>query len=103
MTSREVSRGFPMLPGIQLDRHYSYRICGPARSALLSGRLAPHVLVKNVAVTASNPEDPISGYAGIPRNMTGMGEKLRQGGYRTHYTGTLGVILDMLVDVQLHP
>ena len=78
------------LPGIALDRHYSYRICGPARSALLSGRLAPHVLVKNVAVTASNPEDPISGFAGIPRNMTGMGEKVRQGGYRTHYTGTLG-------------
>lgn len=73
--------------GIQLDRHYSYRICGPARSALLSGRLAPHVLVKNVAVTASNPDDPISGYAGIPRNMTGMGEKVRRGGYRTHYTG----------------
>ena len=104
MTSREVSRCFQMLPGIQLDRHYSYRICGPARSALLSGRLAPHVLVKNVAVTASNPEDPISGYAGIPRNMTGMGEKVRQGGYRTHYTGTLGVrILDMLVEFQLHP
>jgi arylsulfatase I/J len=54
--------------------------------------MAPHVLVKNVAVTASNPDDPISGYAGIPRNMTGMGEKVRQGGYRTHYTGKLGVV-----------
>ena len=70
-----------------MDRHYSYRICGPARSALLSGRLAPHVLVKNVAVTASNPSDPVSGFAGIPRNMTGMGEKVRAGGYKTHYTG----------------
>ncbi|CAK9083026.1 Arylsulfatase B (ASB) (N-acetylgalactosamine-4-sulfatase) (G4S) [Durusdinium trenchii] len=73
--------------GVVLDRHYSYRICGPARSALLSGRLAPHVLVKNVAVTASNPEDPVSGFAGIPRNMTGMGAKVRAGGYKTHYTG----------------
>ena len=59
--------------GIVLDRHYSYRICGPARSALISGRLAPHVLVKNVAVTAQNRDDPVSGYAGIPRNMTGSG------------------------------
>mmetsp|Transcript_29342 Transcript_29342/g.68075 ORF Transcript_29342/g.68075 Transcript_29342/m.68075 type:complete len:689 (+) Transcript_29342:92-2158(+) len=73
--------------GIILDRHYSYRICGPARSALLSGRLAPHVLVKNVAVTASNRDDPVSGFAGIPRNMTGMGAKVKQGGYRTYYTG----------------
>jgi len=73
--------------GVALERHYSYRICGPARAALLSGRLAPRVLVKNVAVTASNPEDPVSGFAGIPRNMTGMGEKVRAGGYRTHYTG----------------
>ena len=72
--------------GINLDRHYSYRICGPARASLLSGRLAPHVLVKNVAVTARNEEDPASGYAGIPRNMTGMGAKVRAGGYRTHYT-----------------
>ncbi|CAE7803063.1 Arsb [Symbiodinium sp. CCMP2592] len=73
--------------GVVLDRHYSYRICGPARSALLSGRLAPHVLVKNVAVTAQNPEDPVSGFAGIPRNMTGMGAKVKAGGYKTFYTG----------------
>ena len=26
--------------GVALDRHYAYRICGPARSALLSGRQA---------------------------------------------------------------
>ncbi|CAJ1426803.1 unnamed protein product [Effrenium voratum] len=73
--------------GVALDRHYAYRICGPARSALLSGRQAPHVLVKNVAVTAQNRADPVSGYAGIPRNMTGMGVKVKEGGYRTHYTG----------------
>jgi len=73
--------------GIILDRHYSYRICGPARAALLSGRLGTHVLVKNVAVTSQSALDPVSGYAGIPRNMTGLGEKVKAGGYRTHYIG----------------
>jgi len=73
--------------GIILDRHYSYRICGPSRSALLSGRLGPHVLAMNTAVTASNPKDPVSGFAGIPRNMTGMGAKVKAGGYKTYYTG----------------
>ena len=48
-----------------------------------SNRQAPHVLVKNVAVTAQNRADPVSGYAGIPRNMTGMGVKVKEGGYRT--------------------
>eukprot|EP00413_Alexandrium_margalefii_P010937 CAMPEP_0204530748 /NCGR_PEP_ID=MMETSP0661-20131031/10787_1 /ASSEMBLY_ACC=CAM_ASM_000606 /TAXON_ID=109239 /ORGANISM="Alexandrium margalefi, Strain AMGDE01CS-322" /LENGTH=677 /DNA_ID=CAMNT_0051536853 /DNA_START=48 /DNA_END=2081 /DNA_ORIENTATION=+ len=73
--------------GVILERHYSYRICGPSRSALLSGRLGSHVLAKNVAVTAQNKDDPVSGFAGIPRNMTGMGAKVREGGYRTHYVG----------------
>mmetsp|Transcript_55934 Transcript_55934/g.142268 ORF Transcript_55934/g.142268 Transcript_55934/m.142268 type:complete len:542 (+) Transcript_55934:112-1737(+) len=73
--------------GIILDRHYSYRICGPSRSALLSGRLGAHVLAKNVAVTAQNKEDPVSGFAGIPRNMTGMGAKVKEGGYKTYYVG----------------
>jgi len=73
--------------GIILDRHYSYRICGPSRSALISGRLGAHVLAKNVAVTAQNKADPVSGFAGIPRNMTGMGSKVKEGGYKTHYVG----------------
>lgn len=73
--------------GIILDRHYSYRICGPARAALLSGRLGAHVLAKNVAVTAHDKNDPVSGFAGIPRNMTGLGAKMKAGGYKTHYVG----------------
>jgi arylsulfatase I/J len=36
---------------------------------------------------AHNPEDPVGGFAGIPRNMTGLGEVMRQGGYRTHFVG----------------
>eukprot|EP00441_Pelagodinium_beii_P033851 CAMPEP_0197639640 /NCGR_PEP_ID=MMETSP1338-20131121/14202_1 /TAXON_ID=43686 ORGANISM="Pelagodinium beii, Strain RCC1491" /NCGR_SAMPLE_ID=MMETSP1338 /ASSEMBLY_ACC=CAM_ASM_000754 /LENGTH=679 /DNA_ID=CAMNT_0043212397 /DNA_START=62 /DNA_END=2101 /DNA_ORIENTATION=- len=73
--------------GIILDRHYAYRICGPARSSLLSGRLGSHVLAKNVAVTAQNKKDPVSGFAGIPRNITGMGTKVKEGGYKTYYVG----------------
>lgn len=36
---------------------------------------------------AVNPKDPVKGFAGIPRNMTGIAEKMRKGGYRTHATG----------------
>jgi len=31
--------------------------------------------------------DPDSGFSGIPRNMTGLAEKMRAGGYRAHMTG----------------
>ena len=34
-----------------------------------------------------NPRDPVSGYAGIPRNMTGIGHKLKEAGYATHMVG----------------
>ena len=70
-----------------LDRYYAYRICGPSRSSLQSGRLAPHVAATNAPTTTANPLDPVSGYAGIPRNMTGFAEKLRAVGYRTAFTG----------------
>ena len=53
-----------------MDRHYAYSICGPARASLLSGRLAPHVLVKKVAVTARNEEDPVSGYWFLVKEFT---------------------------------
>ena len=61
--------------GVLLDRHYAYRICGPSRSSLQSGRLAVHVNTQNSAPQLYNPGDPVSGYAGIPRNMTGNGGK----------------------------
>lgn len=73
--------------GILLDRHYAFRICSPSRSSLQSGRLAVHVNIKNAGVTYYNKDDPVSGYAGIPRNMTGMAEKMRSLGYRTHMVG----------------
>lgn len=73
--------------GILLDRHYTYKICSPSRSSLQTGRLAVHVNPVNSGVTSHNPADPVSGYAGIPRNMTALAEKMRQGGYRAHAVG----------------
>lgn len=73
--------------GIILDRHYTYKICSPSRSALQTGRLPVHVNTLNTGVTSINPGDPQSGFAGIPRNMTGLARKLRDGGYRTHMVG----------------
>jgi arylsulfatase B len=34
-----------------------------------------------------NPADPVSGYAGIPRNMTGIAEHMNGAGYETHMYG----------------
>ena len=53
-----------------LNRYYAYHICSPSRSALQSGRLPVHVNTQNAAMSSVNPKDPVSGYAGIPRNMT---------------------------------
>jgi len=73
--------------GVLLDRHYAYKICAPSRSSLQSGRLAVHVNTVNKGVTVRNVSDPVSGWAGIPRNMTGLAQKMRMGGYRTHMVG----------------
>ncbi|CAE8634104.1 unnamed protein product, partial [Polarella glacialis] len=56
--------------GVLLERHYAYKICAPSRASLQSGRLAVHVNTVNTGVTVQNPADPVSGYAGVPRNMT---------------------------------
>ena len=61
--------------GIVLDRHYAGRICGPSRSSLLTGRNPIHVNVLNDGLGNYNLTDPISGFSGIPRNMTGIGGK----------------------------
>lgn len=73
--------------GVIFDRFYTYKICSPSRSSLQSGRLAQHVNALNVDPLCHNPNDPVSGYAGIPRNMTGIAEKLKQEGYRTIISG----------------
>jgi len=73
--------------GVELDRHYTYKICSPTRSSLQTGRLAVHVNDRNIPVISVNPKDPVSGFSAIPRNMTGIATKLRSGGYRTHMVG----------------
>jgi len=73
--------------GVLLERHYAYRICSPSRSSLQSGRLAVHVNSVNTGVTFWQPADNVSGFAGIPRAMTGMAQKMKKGGYCTHMVG----------------
>jgi len=73
--------------GIELDRAYSYQFCSPTRSALQSGRLPTHVNTKNLGTGVWNPADPVSGFSGIPRNMTGMATVMKRAGYATHQAG----------------
>ena len=73
--------------GLEFDQHYAYRVCTPSRSSFLSGRLPIHVNDQLIEVDYYNPRDNISGFQGIPRNMTGIAEKMREGGYATHFVG----------------
>ena len=73
--------------GIELTRAYAYRFCSPSRSSLNSGRLPVHVNMENAMPNVWNPEDPQGGFAGIPRNMTGLGTVMKAGGYATAQVG----------------
>lgn len=73
--------------GIELDQVYAYKFCAPSRSALQSGRLPTHVELSNQHMGMFNPSDPVSGFGGIPRNMTGMAQVLKAAGYATHHVG----------------
>jgi arylsulfatase I/J len=46
-----------------------------------------HVNTENAGVSTYNPKDPVSGYAGVPRNMTCIASKLSEVGYATHFVG----------------
>ena len=72
---------------MELDQHYAFRYCSPSRCSLLSGRLPIHVNDKNAPVKIYNPNDTVSGFAGIPRKMTTISEKLKSVGYATHQVG----------------
>jgi len=76
-----------MAEGVELDRFYTFNQCGPSRSALLSGRDAQHVNYKNNGAMAWNATNKVSGYGGVPPNMTLMGTKMKEAGYKTAYTG----------------
>jgi len=73
--------------GIELNNFRTFKYCSPSRSALQTGRNPIHVNVVNGATDLNNPNDPVSGWTGIPTNMTSLAEKLRSVGYRTHATG----------------
>ena len=62
--------------GLQLDHHYVYNWCSPSRSAFLSCRVPIHVN-NGSCERCYNPDDPVSGYGGIPRNMTVFVTKLK--------------------------
>jgi len=73
--------------GVELDRFYTFNQCGPSRSALLSGRNAMHVNYKNNGAMAWNSTNKVSGYGGVPPNMTLIGTKMKEAGYKTAYSG----------------
>ena len=71
-----------------LEQHYVFRFCSPSRSALHTGRNPIHVNVLNSDLAAANATlDPVSGYAGIPLNMTALPAKLATAGYETCSSG----------------
>ena len=57
--------------------------CSPSRSSFNSGRNPIHVNTGNDGLTLVNFADPVSGFAGIPRNMTCIGNKMSEAGYVT--------------------
>ena len=65
-----------------------FKLCSPSRCSLLTGRLPIHVNDDNkINPTNYNPKDPVSGFQGIPRNMTVIAEKMKEAGYATHQVG----------------
>ena len=79
--------------GVELDRHYVFQFCSPTRSAMQSGRNPIHVNTVNGPPDLSNPENADTGWAGIPRNMTGIAEHMLRAGYSTHMYGKVSVLL----------
>ena len=73
--------------GVLLDRMYGHKFCGPSRASIQTGRNPIHVSVLDAGLDLHNPADPVSGFMGIPRNMTGIASKLKEAGYATHAAG----------------
>ena len=88
--------------GIELMRNYVYKVCSPTRSSFQSGRLPVHVNTANLSPTITNPQDTVSGFAGIPTNMTCIANKLRQAGYKTHEIGKVCRVIGTLYPPSAH-
>ena len=73
--------------GVLLERHYVFQFCSPSRCAFTTGRNPIHVNLLNDALGEYNLSDPVSGFSGIPRNMTAIATKLASVGYSTVATG----------------
>mmetsp|Transcript_19876 Transcript_19876/g.63275 ORF Transcript_19876/g.63275 Transcript_19876/m.63275 type:complete len:352 (+) Transcript_19876:81-1136(+) len=73
--------------GVKLDRFYVFSCCSPSRASVLSGRLPPHVETWLTDPSISNANDTESGWAGIPRSMTGLAAVLRRANYSTAAVG----------------
>ena len=74
--------------GLELDQHYVFKLCSPSRCSLLTGRLPIHVNDDNKVTPSSyNPDNSVSGFQGIPRDMTIIAGKLKGAGYATHQVG----------------
>ena len=73
--------------GMLLDRMYGHKFCGPSRASIQTGRNPIHVSVLDSALDAYNLKDPVSGFMGIPRNMTGIATKLKGANYSSHMVG----------------
>jgi len=73
--------------GVELNQSYAFWYCSPSRSAIQTGRNPIHVNVNNDGLMIHNPADPVSGFAGIPRNMTTIAWKMREAGYSTYFYG----------------
>ena len=65
--------------GVRLERHYVYHMCGPTRSATMTGRLPFHNNQHNV--------NDLNSTSGVDLRMTMLPAKLKQAGYATSMIG----------------
>ena len=73
--------------GVQLDEAYVFKFCSPSRSAFHTGRNPLQINVLNSDLAAANASDPVSGYAGLPLNVTALPALLAAQGYFTVAAG----------------
>eukprot|EP00483_Globobulimina_turgida_P005319 UN05329 len=67
--------------GLELNRQYVHYVCAPTRASIQSGRLPVHVHLANSGMQGSLT-------AGIPPNMTGIAERLKnEANYNTYFAG----------------